>query len=152
MSRIFSKGKFNHHPLLWVTLLAVVLIASIGFVTHYKTPIMQTISLASTHRPEPYTELYFTGTNLPQNVKVNTLTVVTFHITNHEAVSKTYHYSVSQSALNSVAIIAVGNVTLSDGAGVNRQITFKVLKPHTLSNLNIRLIGTDQQINFRTQS
>jgi hypothetical protein len=135
-----------------VVIAALILIsASIAStaVSIYRDNIVHAFTLATTHQPEQYSELFFAhSSHLPSFVPVLKPQRIVFHITNHEASPTTYTYVVTQDGVQ----LARGDVTLPDGQGMDVPFTFMNAQANHESQLSVHLIGRAQHIDFRCKS
>jgi hypothetical protein len=120
------------------------------FATH-QSQVGHQVELATTHQPEPLTELYFADPEtLPATIPTTPMSLaVAFVIHNLEAKTLTYTYRVSFSdALGQVITSADSTVTLQNGQ--SQTITQIVALPagQGKREINVQLIGKSQNIHY----
>lgn len=131
------------------TLALIVISGAVVGMTIYKGAIAQAVTLATTHRPETFTELYFVNSSaLPSYSPAQRVQHVSFHITNHEAKQMTYTYVISQDATQ----IAHAMVTLDDGKGTDIPFSFMIAVPNSTTQLSVHLENRSEHVDFRSKS
>lgn len=126
---------------------------TILLINSYRAPIHHAWGLATSHRTEQYTELYFDNSSkLPLNVSTIKPALFSFHVTNHEGATIAYKYSVTETIANTVKTLTTGVLPLRNGESGNIPITFLLNKPHQTAHLTVHLITEDETINFKSQS
>lgn len=108
-------------------------------------------TLATTHQPEPLTELYFNNhEHLPKQLAAGSTTGFSFHITNHEAKAVTYQYRVVSQAATGTITLGSGSVTLNDGQGADKTVQFVAPAANQPAEIEVVLIGRSEHIDFWT--
>lgn|GEM_PF-1023305 len=135
------------------TFLVVIICAAIILGTNvFRSGITQAWSLATSHQPERYTELYFNNpAQLPSYAPAHKSQSVAFTIVNHEAQTRTYTYTV-QTTVGKVTTSRTASVTLRDGQTVTDTIHFTIPLPNEQAYSAVKLLGTSQILAFRSQS
>ncbi|HSX32748.1 MAG TPA: hypothetical protein VLF91_00200 [Candidatus Saccharimonadales bacterium] len=154
-----SKRSFSrklHTPALQVSAAIVILaaIAGIAFVSVvYQHQIARALTLATTHQPERYSELYFDDSaHLPLFSLNGKVQHVSFRIVNHEAATTTYHYAVTITTNGVATSLADARVTLADGKTADIPFTYLITTPNTPAQISVQLVGRSEHITFRTKS
>ena len=130
-------------------LVVLVLLAVLAIVCAYPGQLADAVTLATTRLPEGYSQLYFANqTQLPTQVKPGVAASFNFDLINLQGSTQNYQYVVTQGA----SVIAQGSITLQDGASLEHTVSFKLPKAKTTTQITVRLVGRDQQINFRSRS
>jgi len=111
--------------------------------------------LATQHRPEAFTELYFDSTlqaPLPTSAPAGQKRSFSFHITNHE--NRRFHYVYHATALEDgrVTPIVTGSVSLDEGASTDITVPFTLTAPNTQAMVTVELEQPAQFISFRSES
>jgi uncharacterized membrane protein len=128
--------------------LIIISVAIVG-VTIYRGPIVQAFTLATTHQPETYTELYFVNSSaLPTYAPAQKNQNVTFHITNHEAKQMNYTYAIVQDGVQ----LSRSTVTLSNGQGIDIPFSFMIAQPSSATQISVHLENRSEHIDFRSKS
>jgi hypothetical protein len=110
---------------------------------------MNTVALATTIKPEVFTELYFENhLNLPSIIKPNQPYYFEFTIHNLENQEMTYPYEVYLQAGNVKLPIDQKTVTIKNNQYKTIRVGFSVDAPIVKSEIAINLINKNQQINF----
>lgn len=121
----------------------------------YSSQLARAFTLATSHLPEGYTQLYFVDqTQLPEHVKTAAVSSFSFDITNDEGQWRTYSYEVTQtSSSGMVSYIADGQVILQNGGSVVVPVKFELKVPRSSAQLKVSLLKADgQEIDFRSQT
>lgn len=109
-------------------------------------------SLATTHRPEQYSAMFFSNpAKLPSYAPAGKPQVVPFHIVNHEGLTRSYRYTI-QLQLNGKLTTQTGSLQLKDGQDVQEVAKFTIPKANEVATLTIQLAGSNEQLTLRSQS
>ena len=149
--RWFTKEMSSHLLLLVVGFLILV---SAIFISTFSTDgdISKAFTLATTHQPERYTQLYFTSpAKLPSYAATGQTQTVPFSVVNDNAQPVSYSYQV---------ITTIGNVTtrtsssfrLASGRTIYLTTQFTIPTPLTKAHLVIKLLNTDEQLTLASTS
>jgi hypothetical protein len=131
--------------------LAAITLIVLGFKFH--GTIGQAYSLATTHQPEPYSELYFTNpSKLPLYSPAGKLEVLNFVITNHEGSRHNYSYSIEETRQGHSQTYQSTVFSLADGASLTRSVSYILPRSYQSIKITISLDGSSQQINFMSKS
>ncbi|HEU4966139.1 MAG TPA: DUF1616 domain-containing protein [Candidatus Saccharimonadales bacterium] len=118
----------------------------------FRSSITEAWSLATSHQPERYTELYFDNpAQLPSYAPAGKSQKVPFTIVNHEAATRTYTYTV-QTTIGTVTTSRTVTVTLRNGQAATDTVRFAIPLPNEQAHTTITLLGTNQSLTFRSQS
>ena len=144
-------------PTRWKQLLNIVgFIAVIGSTVAILWPAVsssQAWTLATTHQPERFTELYFSHPqSLPTNVTTGKPVTVVYHITNQEAATTIYRPQVTLTENGHSRLISQAYLVLAAGQGSDLTVTFTTTLPHAQLEFVISLPDQQQTIQFRSQS
>jgi hypothetical protein len=136
------------------SLIAVVcVIACVYLMATYRTTIAHAFSLATSHQPERYSELYFTNsTHLPFSVPLGQTKAFDFRIVNHEASKTTYTYLVLLEVDGVSTQIERGTVTLEDGRSADVTVPYTPPRPNISAQITVQLIDRAEQIAFRSRT
>jgi len=138
--------------LTWAFLLALGLLAIFVATAASGVNFSQAWTLATTHQPERYSELYFEDPgHLPAYAPAGKLQVVYFHIVNHEHQSQHYQYSITRT-IGGVTSELHGSVDARDGQDVRQALQFVIPKPLEQAKITVQLLNSNQQLTFRSQS
>lgn len=150
-----SRYSFHHMHNNKLTLKAILILcvflflAGASMVSVYKNDIASAFTLATTHQPESFTELYFINSrSLPLYSPTLKPQRVTFRITNHESRQVTYAYIVTQDGVK----LAESTVVLSDGQSTDVTFVYIIPTPATPTTLSVSLVGRPEHIDFRSKS
>ncbi len=150
---------FNRHQrvsgaayLTWAFLLllvlSVVLIATIAS----GISLGQAWTLATTHQPERYSELYFADPgHLPTYAPASKEQIIYFYIVNHEHQSQLYTYQVMQT-IGTATTVTEASVYVRDGQDAQQKVQFIIPKPLQQAIITVRLLHSNLQLSFRSQS
>ena len=110
---------------------------------------MNTVALATTVKPEVFTELYFENhLNLPSIIQPNQPYYFEFTIHNLENQETTYPYEVYLQAGNVKLPIARKTVTIKNNQYKTVRVGFSVDAPIIKSEIVVNLVNKNQQIDF----
>ncbi len=110
---------------------------------------MNTIALATTIKPETFTELYFENhTSLPSTVTTNQTITFTFTVHNLEYRSYTYPYEISLNEKSNKTIIDRGIFTLPQNGYKTISETYTITRPITRAKIAVTLTNLHQDIFF----
>jgi hypothetical protein len=113
--------------------------------------VRQDVALATTAKPDRVTELYFNNyETLPKQLAPEQKASFSFRITNHMSESATYHYEVMDVSVGTPVLVSAGEVTLSDGQGVNETVHFSLAKANQPSKIVVALQNPSEHIDFWT--
>jgi len=142
-------------PLKTAGLLLAVLVITGGIYTGitHKSAIAHAFTLATTHQPERFTELYFNNSaHLPLYAPAGKLQHITFHIGNHEAHSVSYGYVALMTSNGNVTVLSRGNVTVVDTQGHDILLSFSLPAPNSAAQISVTLTGRPEHITFKARS
>jgi cyanate lyase len=118
-----------------------------------RSAVVHTYKLATSHAPEPYTELYFENSSkLPLQVTAGKAYAYAAHVTNKEAKPMTYRL-ISTVSVNGVSIKKVVRIVhVADGKGAT--VRFSLVLPKTQETATVKVVIADapQVITFRSKS
>ncbi len=107
---------------------------------------------AATHQPERYSELYFDNpARLPGYAPAKKRQTVRFHIVNHEHSTAVYRYRTTVT-IGGVTATHNGSAELADGQAAAEALSFTIPHPNETALITIKLVGTNQQLTFRSKS
>ena len=112
-------------------------------------------TLATSHQPERFTELYFkNATKLPNRVTAGKRMDVSFAIANHEATTKTYQYQVTvvDETSNQTVRTSRAFATILDGKTRIIPINFTFPNVNKNYSLEIQLVNRSEVIKFRSRT
>ena len=110
--------------------------------------VKETIALATTIRPETYTELYFENhTSLLRNLSATDSASFTFAIPNKEFKDMEYPYVVSLERNTGSFVIDQGVMKLKQDQ-VKTHDSFVQINPGERAKVTVRLLNLNQQIHF----
>lgn len=131
-------------------LIAIIELGIVSLLAFKQNPaIKNTMVLATTIKPEAFTELYFENhTKLPHSVTSSTPATFTFTIHNLENRDMKYHYTTYADLGNEKIVIDEGMVTLKHNA--YKSLTERFTTDHLFGRMKIivALTNKQQQINF----
>lgn len=133
---------------------AIVMILAIAG-SIFSQPIAHAWSLATTHKPETFTELYFNTSKanpLPTSTPVGQVRTFSFHLTNHERRNYHYAYRVQMNINGRTFPIVTGSVELPSEAGKDITVPFTVPVAEAHPEITVILISPAEQISFRSES
>jgi hypothetical protein len=106
------------------------------------------IVLATTVKPETFTELYFEDhTNLPHDIEINAGNQFAFTVHNLEGKDMTYDYVVYVQTIDRKETMARNSFTLKNGASISIQENYTLRKKVHLEVI-VELINKNQSIDF----
>lgn len=109
-------------------------------------------TLATTHQPERYLQLYFENPgHLPSFAPAGKPQVVYAHFVNHEARPKVYQYMITRT-IGGVTKAAFGSISLNDGQEGRVALRFTIPKPQVAAQLTLTVLGSSQQLSLRSRS
>lgn len=142
-------GKYK--KLIVVTEVIVLVIAFVvGFIriNNYWPGIKNAIQLATTVKPETFTELYFENhTNLPTTTDLTKLSSFTFTIHNLEYQDKTYPYEVYFLIGDQKTTIQQSSLSIKDGGYASVNVSFLPIR-NERTKVVVELTDKKQQIDF----
>ncbi|HKU18054.1 MAG TPA: hypothetical protein VJP80_02160 [Candidatus Saccharimonadales bacterium] len=152
----------HHHSVLQrvlasrVVIIAIVALLCIGAsaaaLIHRHT-IAHAFTLATTHQPERYSELYFDNSaHLPLYSPAYKAERVSFHIANHQGKTTTYAYRVVFQVGAKTSVLRSGSVTIADGSSADISVTYTMSAPNLSGQLNVQLEGRSEHIAYRMKS
>lgn len=113
--------------------------------------VKQAIALATTVKPETFTELYFANhLGLPKEIKLGTLYSFQFVVHNLEYRDFTYIYEVSaedEEGKNKI-ILSRNRFLLKHDEIKTVPVTFKIINPFRRMKITVNLINKNQPIHF----
>jgi hypothetical protein len=142
--------KINLKLLLAVELIvfAVLFIMSVAKLISSNPVIKETIALATTVKPETFTELYFENHNdLPKTINPNQNYSFIFTIHNLEYKNMNYPYSVYLETADTKIILDQGTFTLENNGYKSIKESFGPLK-NTRMKITVELVNRNQVIDF----
>ena len=111
--------------------------------------IINTLTLATTIKPQPFTEVYFQNhTQLPTIVLPGRQYSFTFTIRNHENKDMEYPYDMYIEQDGEKQYIDHNSVTLKNNESITIQEGFLFTKPLTRAKVAISLLNKNQQVDF----
>jgi hypothetical protein len=137
--------------ILWVTLLLVVA-ASLLIGINGNGGLSQAYKLATTHKIESYTQLYFDSpSQLPLYAATGKVQTVNFTIGNYTARTKTYNYEVVFT-VGTKTTTSIQTTKVLQGSSTQLSTRFTIPTPLTKANLIIKLLGSNQQLTLESTS
>jgi len=134
---------------LTATVLAILVVLGAQF----RAPIQTVYSLASSHHPETYTELYFDNVvKLPTRVTVGKLYKFGFQVVNHESQAMTYHYQITMQHNQTTQTLVSGDLILPADGVATVPVLFSVDQLDQLTTITVSLVAQHELISFRSQS
>jgi FlaG/FlaF family flagellin (archaellin) len=134
-----------------ITATALAVLIVLG--AHFHTPIQSAYSLASSHHPETYTELYFDNVvKLPTRVTAGKPYNFSFEVVNHEAKAMSYHYQVTVQTNQTSRTLASGDLLLKADGVAKVPVPITVNQVNLLSTITVSLAAQHESISFRSQS
>lgn len=118
------------------------------------TPILShDFALATSEKPEPYTELYFNNLlSLPPSIKSGKQQNLNYTIANHEGRLNAYTYHVLILEDSVVKTVINKTVAIDSEQSVSLPITFIATKSRATIEVIVELPEQHQSIHFRTAS
>lgn len=114
---------------------------------------LEALKLATTHQPEPFTELYFVRpTRLPEAVTPNKTYAQTFTIVNHDAPTRIYTYQVTIRDKQGERRQKPVSVTVQNGQQVQQTFRYSTAAIRSPVMITVTLLDQQQSIHFRTKS
>ena len=151
LRQIIKKLRVRSTPRLLLVVLVV--ICAIGIGVAYPSEISNSVTLATSHLPEGYTQLNFANqSSLPQHANIKVATPFSFEVTNYEGRPRSYEYLVTATAATGTKVIASGNVSLQNGSMTKQTVYFTIPASNSSLKLTVSLSDSGQQINFRSQT
>jgi hypothetical protein len=148
----WSLKKMPSHQLLGAVILLFMVIAfGIGtFSTHGS--IAQAFTLATTHQPERYSQLYFDNpARLPSYAPTGKTQTVPFSVVNNNTEEMTYTYRVT-TTIGATTTSTVHSLRLANGQVTQLTTQFVIPKPLTKAHIVIQLLGTNEQLTLESTS
>jgi hypothetical protein len=110
-------------------------------------------SLASQHRPEAYTELYFADpAHLPSYAPPGKAEKLQFVIVNHEGTSHRYQYVITETAPGYQKQLVSPSFVLADGSAATRSTTYSLPAANANLHITITLLGSGQTLTMESRS
>jgi hypothetical protein len=132
-----------------IILVILVVVGLFGFIYNYVPGAKDAITLATTVKPETFTELYFKNhLKLPSIVKIGETYSFSFTVHNLEYKTYNYPYEVYIDTNGQRQYIEKGNFSLRQDQYKTIKEDFSVAPPATRSAVVINLINKNQQIDF----
>jgi len=147
---MLKNKKINHRLIVKIILLIFVICSVIGLVKFINIPssIKETFALATTIKPETFTELYFEDhLNLPKMIERHTEYSFVFTVHNVESKDVDYPYVVYLQRDNQKIILDQGNLNLKDNEYKSVKEDFGPLKILGLK-IVVELVNENQNISF----
>jgi hypothetical protein len=142
-------GKINRKNWLLASASVLALVVIGLYCLIYSSSVAQAYSLATTHQPEPYTQLYFNNAaNLPVYASAGKVKDVYFTIINHEGSSHSYSYFISEVYNGYDRTYQSPVFELNNGQGQKFLLTFLIPKPFMSEHIQVTLDGTNQYIDL----
>jgi hypothetical protein len=114
------------------------------------TSLVHAFTLATTHQPERFTELYFSDyAAIPKTVTVGQAYQIPVTVVNDEAETYTYTYQAWEVVAGARTSIGTGGFTLTAGGSSHPTVNFTPLQTATIYQIVFELGGLNQQINVR---
>ncbi|HSX16852.1 MAG TPA: hypothetical protein VLH86_02000 [Patescibacteria group bacterium] len=151
----FRAANMLKPPALTIGLAIAIILTFVGLplLITYKAPVTHAITMATSHEPEKFSELYFENSALlPLYAPANIPQRVAFRISNHESQTITYHYIATMSTGLATSQIAEGEITLDDTASGSVPISFVMPVPNGSAQISVQLVGRSEHIAFRVKS
>lgn len=142
-------------PLKTAGLLLAVLVITGSLYTGivHKHTVTHAFTLATTHQPERFTELYFNNSaHLPLYAPAGKLQHIAFHISNHEARSVSYDYVATIADNGNVATLVHGRITLADTQSHDVPFSFSLPVPNSAAQISVTLTGHPEHLTFKARS
>ena len=141
----------THLQFVMVVFLMVVCASVIGVIgTHGN--VSDAITLATTHQPERYTQLFFDNpAKLPSYAPTGKIQTLNFSIVNNNAEQVTYTYETTIT-IGSSTTSTSHSLTLANGQSAQLVTQFTVPTPLTKAQITIHLLGTNQRITLASTS
>jgi len=132
--------------------LAICLVVAIGILLNLSA-ISRAYSLASQHRSEAYTELYFADpAHLPSYVSPGKIEQLQFVIVNHLGASHRYQYAITETAPGYQRQLVSPGFVLADGDTTIRSIAYSLPTPNASLHITIALVGSGQTLTMESRS
>lgn len=152
MKKIVKKIKEVNYKLIVMietTLLLLCLALGIFFYVKSNPAIINMITLATTVKPETFTELYFENhTSLPKDTNLYDEKKFKFTVHNLEYKTMTYPYEVYIDFEGNKQIIDEGSITLKQGEYKTIDENYMLTYPTARVKIVVNLINKNQQIDF----
>jgi hypothetical protein len=133
---------------LFCTAIVLLIVLGVRILVQNKT-VMNTIVLATTVKPETFTELYFDNhLQLPSTVSQNQIIHFTFTVHNLEYRTYTYPYEVTLNENGNKTEIDKGSFTLKQNEYKTISETYTLTQPITRAKVDVDLTGLNQDIFF----
>jgi hypothetical protein len=134
-----------------VTMIGIAIIGGAYYFTTHRSDVARQITLATTHQPEPITELYFADPEvLPASIPTAPSQLpVEFVIRNQESKTLDYTYRISFSDASGAAVTtADGKVSLKDGQSQSITQIIAVPSGQGRGAISVQLLNKSQQIHY----
>jgi uncharacterized membrane protein len=136
-------------------LIAGLVLTIVALTSTYATALRHAYTLATSHQPETFTELYFNSSHaspLPTSAPVGKVRTFSFHITNHENQPYSYHYTVGLRVNNQARLVKSGDIKLSNGQSADITVPFSMSVPEAVGEITVSLQNPQEHISFRSES
>ena len=131
------------------TLIIVELIFSAGYFLSLNKSFMNDVALATTVKPETFTELYFENhLSLPSTVTQNQTITFKFTVHNLEYKTYTYPYTIYLQVNSKKKEIDNGTFTLNQDGYKTIKETYTITQPITRAKVDVDLTNKNQDIFF----
>jgi len=150
--KTYSNIRLSTNLLLVSFIIGVVILSGLISLCTNRGSLAKAYSLATSHQPERYTELYFNNAGqLPSYSPTGKSRTISFHITNHEARLMTYHFQTAVT-VNNQTTITRGEVRLGQNQGADRSVSYVIPRPNLPAKIVVMLSERNLQISFRSTS
>ncbi len=111
------------------------------------------ITLATTHQPERFTELYFNAPQtLPTSVSINTKYEFSYTVANHEAAARTYRFETYYLVNGQKHVLSQGTIALSAGQSSSFALSFVATQVSQAYQVGVSLPDLSQDIVLKVAS
>jgi hypothetical protein len=136
-----------------ITMLTLLCIGAGVLTALHWSSVARAFSLATTHQPERYTQLYFgNSAHLPLYSPAKKIERPSFYIVNHEAHTVTYQYRVTFTVGTKTTTLRQASVVLADGQSVGISFSYTMPAPNLAAQISVQLAGRAEHINVKVKS
>jgi hypothetical protein len=137
---------------LWAFLIGLIVSCGIVMVLGNSNSITAALTQASSHQPEKYTSLYFEDPgHLPSYAATGIVHTIYFHIVDHEQQARTYTYQIAMVIAGSSSVQSAA-IQVANGQNVRQLLRFTIPKPNSSATIMVTLVGSSEQLLFRSHS
>ena len=143
--------KINHKLLIKIELLIIAVCFVIGALQFIKLPpsIKEAIALATTIKPETFTELYFENhASLPKQITLYKEASFNFTIHNFEGKNIVYFYETEIVNGDKISKLNHGEIFLTSNESKTIREKFTLTKTFTKIMVRVKVINNNQEIHF----